>query len=302
MFPIYVLDGKTELPETGSFYVVTKDGIYLSKDTGLIRAMVKVEKISFLKALESKVQLRLPKIHSETLVQALLLFRRVFQRYRSEAVVMIYYSEDKKSYMLDAPNQDGSGSSVHYYDVQNFSDDGFRLVGTIHSHCDFGAFHSHVDIDDEKKFDGIHITIGRVDQPYFTISSSVAVNNNRFKIEPEELILGITKVEFTPKSEISYRRQYGVQRGGFGGAQNQREGLIARALNNAVDVVLDAVDCYYSYRKRDQFYDLILPEGKDYRSYPLPREWWRRIEQRYVSPVKEKSVSVKQGALKKSIR
>lgn len=39
---------------------------------------------------------------------------------------------------------------------------GYFLFGTIHSHCDFGAFHSGVDDADEYGFDGVHITIGNV--------------------------------------------------------------------------------------------------------------------------------------------
>lgn len=44
--------------------------------------------------------------------------------------------------------------------------DGYELIGTIHSHCDFAAFHSGVDDADEINFDGLHITVGKLTKGY----------------------------------------------------------------------------------------------------------------------------------------
>src|SRR4030042_5091666 len=110
MFPIYILDGKTALPEKGTFYIVARDGVYLSKDTGLIRAVVKVTGISFLKEVEVKAELRMPQLPSMLVAQTLLFFRRVYEKHQSEAIVLLYYSAQKNEYKIDAPAQQVTGA------------------------------------------------------------------------------------------------------------------------------------------------------------------------------------------------
>ena len=75
MFPIYILDKDTKLPTTGTYYIVSRNGIYLHKDTGLIQATVRVDRISSLEELTPSVTLRMPKLPPELLVRSLLFFR-----------------------------------------------------------------------------------------------------------------------------------------------------------------------------------------------------------------------------------
>lgn len=277
MFPVYILDDKTELPKEGTFYVVARDGIYLSKDTGLIRAMVRVDGISILKELKTKAELRLPKIPSIILAQTLLFFRRVYENYKAEAMVLLYYSKSKNEFMVNAPRQKVGGASVKYEPEGRYEKESYQLIGTIHSHCDFGAFHSGVDIGDEKNFDGIHITIGKVDQPYFTTVSTIVVNNNRFPIEIEKAVIGITKVDYTPSTNsVGYKRTLGVP----------REESLKYDFNDSR--WFDLLFGYESYvfggashihEKPTQFYDLILPDGMDYRNCPFPKEWFERVSE-----------------------
>ena len=73
--------------------------------------------------------------------------------------------------------------------------EGYLRVGTIHSHCDFGAFHSGTDINDEADFDGLHVTFGHNNRDIFTISASIVVNNIRKSVEPMDFIEGVEKKE-----------------------------------------------------------------------------------------------------------
>ena len=45
LFPIYCYEEGDELPEKGNYYVIGKNGIFLHKDTGIVRALVKVDRI-----------------------------------------------------------------------------------------------------------------------------------------------------------------------------------------------------------------------------------------------------------------
>jgi hypothetical protein len=264
------LDGETELPATGTYYVVASNGMFLNKDTGLVRAMVKVEGIAILKSLKPSAELRLPMIPSTIIAQSLLFFRRVYSQHHSEAITLLYYSKEKGEFMVDAPPQETHFAGLKYEPLAKFGDLGFQLVGTIHSHCDFGAFHSGTDINDEKNFDGIHITLGRVDQPYFTNSVTIAVNNNRFKVDAEKAIVGIKKVEYQPTALSKYRRMLGVPRNDLGVFSDDR--------HNWLDRFIDGADNFFTPVCTDQFYDLILPDGKDYRNFPVSAEWLARVE------------------------
>lgn len=296
MFPIYILDGTVELPKEGTFYVVSRDGIFLSKDTGLVRALVKVNGISFLQELKAKAELRLPKIPSYVVAQALLFFRRVYQAHKSEAAVLLYYSKEAGRFVLNVPLQEVSYAGVDYKPEGKYND-GLQLVGSIHSHCDFNAFHSGIDRHDESDFDGIHITIGRVDQPYFTVTSSVAVNNNRFPLKPGESIIGLTEVDFVPPAKfLGYRRRLGVPRNTapaldfYGG-----DSWLERYLYNW------GLEGSALAEKPEQFYDLVLPEGKDYRNCPFPQEWMARVEKKKYTWIPKYGQTQERGLLPEEV-
>lgn len=293
LYPIYFHDG-SPLPNEGTYYVIAQDGMYMVKDTGLIRAAVKVEKFSMLEKLPVAAKLLLPAIPGATLAQALLFFRRIYERFRAEAAVMLYYSPTQGRYHLDVFSQEVTGASTDYDIKGKFTDLGFQLVGTIHSHCDFGAFHSGTDIHNEKDFDGIHITIGRVNQPYFTLSCTAAVNNNRFSLEPTEVVSGARKVDFKPAvySRPHYRRPHVPHHEDF--KPNPGGGILDVAtagLNNLIDESLDfnfglgASNPGYLYREPSQFYDLALPNGRDYRSCRFPEEWIKRVKLYVYKPL-----------------
>lgn len=63
----------------------------------------------------------------------------------------------------------------------------YSLFGTIHSHAAVGAFHSGTDDNDEKKFDGLHITIGNVNVPAHTYSSRWVLAGEFYKAEMHQV-------------------------------------------------------------------------------------------------------------------
>jgi hypothetical protein len=285
MFPIYILDGKTVLPESGTFYVVAGNGIFLSKDTGLIRALVKVENIAILPKLKTSATMMMPRVPAEFIARSLLFFRRVYSTHHSEAIVLLYYSKEKQEYVVDVPPQKISAASLKYEPIAKYGKEGLQLVGTIHSHCDFGAFHSGVDVNDEKDFDGLHITIGMVDKPYFTISVTIAVNNNRFKFDdPAEAIEGLIKTEWTPPPIFSGFKRKRVPRGDF---QTLKGGFLDQ-FSTALEKIEGGFGDFSYSADKTQYHDLVLPDGLDYRSFPVPAEWLERVKKKHFWTAKDK--------------
>ena len=199
LFPVYLFDHEFEPPKTGTYYLVTKTGIYLHKETKAGNALVKVEGIPWLQEPTIEFRLKLPKIPGSIIGQALTFFRKVFQQYKSEAYVTLMYSAKLNQYRLWCPAQKVSAASVNYdrTDQPSFEDrqsNDWQMCGTIHSHCDFSAYHSGTDIGDEASFDGIHITLGHVNRAQFSMEASVAINDKREKLEPENCCSGVIRV------------------------------------------------------------------------------------------------------------
>lgn len=126
-------------------------------------------------------------------------FQEIYRQYKCEAgVVLMVNFETKEWRVLFVPQIDCGPGRVNYlmprgddnvndwqkqrlykacfeddhmsvkmlesYETFNrWTDENFCVFGTIHSHCEMSAFHSGVDDNDEYGFDGLHITIGKVE-------------------------------------------------------------------------------------------------------------------------------------------
>lgn len=198
-YPIYLYEEGVELPEKGRYYLVTKTGIYFHKDTKAGNALVPVKGIPWLEEPDMQFRLKLPKVPGRIIGQALTFFRKVFSKYHAEAYVTLLFSSKLQQYRLWCPKQKVSMSSVNYdrTDQPSFEDrtaNDWQMVGTIHSHCDFSAYHSGTDEFDESTFDGVHITLGHVNKVQFSMASSIAINEVREKLEPEQCCAGVVRV------------------------------------------------------------------------------------------------------------
>ena len=201
MFKIIINDGSTPLPADNIYYIIGRDGIYIHKKTDIFEACVKVPHISFLEPVKSYAKLDIPKIPENLTKQMYSFFSEVYDRFQSEAAIMIFYNKVTKEYSLKVPQQVISQS--HLECSYNISIPGFLSIGTCHSHAGFGAFHSSTDIKDEKDFDGLHITFGNLDQENISISMEVVSNGSRFKCSAEDYLDGVEKVGKFYKIELS---------------------------------------------------------------------------------------------------
>lgn len=204
MFPVWINDGTTEMPTDPIFYVVAKDGIYLKKTMGHFDTLNKVDAISILNECASYAKLDVAKIKTRQVAQILTLFRNVYEKYRSEANVILHYNRKRKTYRIDVPKQGVSGASVDYVNGEDTYKDYIR-VGTIHSHASMSAFHSGTDHGDELNWDGLHITFGYMNKEYFDISCSIMSGGERFMVQPQDYLENVELVEYE-ESATSYTR------------------------------------------------------------------------------------------------
>ena len=199
LFPVYLYEADLDLSELkGTYYLVTSKGIYMHKETKAGNALVPVEGIPWLEAPSMEFQLKLPKIPGRIIAQAYNFFKKVYEKYDSESYVTLYFSQASNQYRLWCPKQTVSHGSVNYdrTDQPAFNDrsvNDWQACGTIHSHCNFSAFHSGTDTGDEASFDGIHITIGHVNRAQFSMCSAIAINAVRETLEPENCCAGVVR-------------------------------------------------------------------------------------------------------------
>lgn len=198
-FPVYIYQKGMELPNEGIYFVVAGNGLWMHKDTGVCQCFVPVDNISCLDDLEAeiKVNVTLPKIPFKYVWMIKEFFRRVVEEHHSEAEINLYYNAVTQDFLIQVPKQVVSHSSVMYKRNESLPK-GYICVGTIHSHCDFSAFHSNTDISDEEDFDGLHVTFGHNNMAVFTISASVVVNGYRRVVDPCDVLEGIGKHPVIP--------------------------------------------------------------------------------------------------------
>lgn len=190
MFNVWINDGSTEMPNDEILYVVSKEGIFLKKKVGIVESCTPVTDISILNPMESFAKLDIPQIPNIAVRAIVGFFKEVYTKYKSEAIVLLYYNQEKGSYRVVAPEQTVSPASLEYTkDLEGIP--GFDLIGTIHSHSSMSAFHSGTDDADEASFDGLHITFGNVNSDVISISSSIVVNSKRFKVNADQYLEGV---------------------------------------------------------------------------------------------------------------
>lgn len=212
-FPVYIYEEGMELPKEGTYFLVSGNGLWLHKDTGIVRAFVPVDNISVLQELsaEAWVECKLPKLPFKFVWQIQQFFKKVVKKHRSEATTTLYYSKDEEKFKVHIPKQLVSHSGVQYRRSGLTGLEGLESylpVMTIHSHCDFGAFHSDTDIGDEKDFDGVHCTFGHNNKNEFTISASVVVNGTRLKVDPMKVLEGIAPVRIEEKASWGSKEHF----------------------------------------------------------------------------------------------
>lgn len=191
MFKVHINDG-SEFPTDDIFYIVGSNGIFLKKSLGIIDSTSPVDKISILKEVDTYASLNIKKISSELICQNVNFLKWVYSEYKSEGMSILHYNDTNEEMKIQVPQQWVSGGGLRYVNDVSFKN--FVRLGSIHSHADFGAFHSSIDKGDEFNWDGLHITIGNVNSENVSITASIVANKLRFIVEPTDYIEGISLV------------------------------------------------------------------------------------------------------------
>lgn len=211
IYPVWIHDKTAPKPDVPVFYEISANGAFLHKETPFWRAIVPVQRISVLEEQRPQIEILLPPIPGAILRAVARFFAWITKEHNTEALVLLWWGgPGQGEYRITVPTQRVTSRSVKY-DIPDV--DGYRLIGTLHSHGSISSFHSEVDREDEKSFDGIHGTFGgflsSVNKNRFDLSLQVGINEARFVLEPWLWAEGICKVssqEQLPVANVRFLR------------------------------------------------------------------------------------------------
>jgi hypothetical protein len=153
--------------------IIHEDEAYESFDNELCSSFQKIETVKQ----EPSIKWKKNPISLETWEDIKNICAFTYKEHNSECLIRLYYSPEldqwapaffkqKMTFMTVKDELD-----VEEIERQVPSKSGFVEAGSVHHHCATGAFQSKTDEDDEHGTEGIHITIGKLDESKYELHS-----------------------------------------------------------------------------------------------------------------------------------
>lgn len=190
--PIYLKHNENDArPTDPIFYWVTGSGNFICRNTGVSKTDARMdrrrltwetwdsiqqsyvekpsweaEKVRFLPLAPHKpwCEVTYPPVPANIIEYTMAFFRRCYELYQSEAIVLLLWDRNERQYRLLIPNQRVNSSHCEYDSPTRLTENGYLIIGDIHSHGSMSAFASGTDTHDETYRDGLHGIIGSVDK------------------------------------------------------------------------------------------------------------------------------------------
>ena len=177
-------------PQDGIRYLLAKSGVYKQVSNPFYTARVKVAGIGHFDDTTENVRLHVPKLPLALFRQAEAFFAAVYEKHQSEAVILLLANPVNGEWRIEVPRQQIRDGSLHvaYDPASVIASDGFEVFGTMHSHAGIRAFHSGTDDRDEACSDGLHITIGNLDEPARTYAVRWMICGQAFSASLEDVV------------------------------------------------------------------------------------------------------------------
>lgn len=200
---ILPLTGKwEELPDTTTpYYVVAKEGTFIHRKVAFGRGVFRHTKTpkklqpvgNYTGMFLFDTQHTIP---AEVVKPIVAFFRRIWNTHKTEAEVILTQHRETGQYRVYIPFQSVSTGHVHSIYDPTTIDPMYLVVGTMHSHCNFSAFHSSTDEGDARDMDGMHFTVGHIDRDVPEVAAMVAINGTFVHYKDYETLADFSTVSF----------------------------------------------------------------------------------------------------------
>jgi hypothetical protein len=197
-FPILLKTDASVRSDETLYYVVASNGIFQVREAGMYRAVTRAEKpVPGLLPEKEQLEFTFPRLPVALLREVLGFFVAVYGEHGGEAIVILFYRPESRTYRVDVPRQtipgyrrwDGRWRAhrrLSYGEVAR--PPGYRRFGTIHSHADSPAYASEIDCADERFQDGLHVVFGDLDRSEPSRSACFVANGVRFPLHPDDVL------------------------------------------------------------------------------------------------------------------
>jgi hypothetical protein len=128
-----------------------------------------------------------PKLTQEQWNELMAFFKWTYDTEKSEAQARLFVHPVLGWKIWAFPQKGGTGMTTKEIENDDFRlqraavPEGYIAFGTVHHHCAAGAFQSGTDTHDERTVDGLHITVGKMDEPKFDIHCRMYIKGNKFE-------------------------------------------------------------------------------------------------------------------------
>lgn len=200
MIPIYIKTETSSEPDASMYYLVATNGVFLVKKTDLYSSVTLADWIAGLPYQAPSLTLDVPKIPRELMEQIYGFFDAVFQKWKSEAIVVLFYQPERREFRLGIPEQTvsrywygGTWNTVGHVEYTSVPrPEGFLKIGDIHSHGREGAFFSLVDDEDDRE-DGLRMVMGSLHIEPPELCASFIAGGYRFTLGRDEVAEDFTE-------------------------------------------------------------------------------------------------------------
>ena len=217
LFPIHIVENEEQFKQiTDDYcYMLGSNGFFVKKKNVAFNALQPyfskdkdAKEVHGLYKIEAVTTILLPNMTSKFVKTFLDFFRYCYNEHKAEGFLYLYFNPDTKKYDVKPAEQEVSGAHIEYGEMPD-PEPGFKPVGTMHSHGNMGAFHSSTDHNDQTEFDGIHITVGKIDTAAPEFDIKLYVTGQSFKVKPEHILpkMHVPKLDFPEEWKTSVKKK-----------------------------------------------------------------------------------------------
>ena len=195
-------DGAPKDDPAKLYYVLASNGLFQVRITDAFRATTRVEGgVPGLDAEIERVDMRFPRLPADLVGRVVAFFEAIYERYGSEAMVLLFYCAAERRFEVGIPPQTVSGyrdSSGRFWPDYRLDygtvprPEGFLRFGSIHSHAGLAAYASGIDCEDERYEDGLHVVFGHfgkaAGRKAVSSHASFVAGGRRFPVEVEDAV------------------------------------------------------------------------------------------------------------------
>jgi len=283
----YCLGEYTPDPSADYVVVIQKDGIYEVRENMLGKFVIKISKADFdglPNMVEEGFTMKIPKIPREIFSKLLGFYQKIYDIYKSEVYVSVYYDPVGEEFKFYIPKQEVSPALVTYTDhteeILEIEKKWIHVLET-HSHNTMGGSFSGTDDKDQQECDVIHMVIGQIFNynPSFTLRFAhgdykVNVDINQIfdmKEVAENYNYDSLFPDWKKNITLSSRRPLGASL--IGTTPGNRIRQIIQDIDNPEMTEEQIEQRRQAYAEPNLFDDIVLDDDEAYYEYNVYTNW-----------------------------